>query len=241
MNSVSKSAIFTATGLAVFITAVLLLSQVSSGQEAPRYSGAVSIYGPTEPVLPGEPLNVSASVGRGEISVTWDPPETTGSFPVTNYRVDSLPSGPSCLTESIPACVMSDLVAGREYQFTVQALNGAGWGPPSAPSAPVVALPPLRPSIAVRGSLAGGRLVLVMSTADIPPGAQLDVYLRRPTEAAFTMMPVRAVVSEAGTSTWSRRWPGRAPVSVYVAWETVRSSTLRLRPASPSGHVVVAH
>ena len=82
---------------------------------------------PPTPAPPGTPTSVVASAGNAQASITWSPPASSGSFPVTSYRVTASPGGQSCLTVST-SCTISGLTNGTTYTFSVAALNGAGWG-----------------------------------------------------------------------------------------------------------------
>lgn len=92
------------------------------------------------PVLAaGPPVDVTAAPGDGRVSVSWKPPVSSGSFPITNYRMRAAPGGASCVV-AVPAtsCVIEGLINGVAYTVVGQALTGAGWGAASSPSAPVV-------------------------------------------------------------------------------------------------------
>ena len=88
---------------------------------------------PFDPVFPaGPPTNVVATSEWNKVRVNWTPPANPGSYPITNYLVQASPGGSVCITKSTDAdmteCTLTRLTPGREYTFTVQALNGAGWG-----------------------------------------------------------------------------------------------------------------
>jgi hypothetical protein len=119
--------------------------QMRTPRSAPFTIGAIQVGGtpppppppPPTPLAPSAPLDVTAAgTDRGAV-VAWQPPQSPGSFPVSNYRVSASPGGASCLTASL-TCTVSGLTNGTTYTFTVEALNGAGWGPASAASNAVV-------------------------------------------------------------------------------------------------------
>jgi hypothetical protein len=92
---------------------------------------------PPPPVYPpSAPRDVTAVGGDRSAVVSWREPETSGSFPVSNYKVTATPGGASCLT-ALLSCTVSGLTNGTAYTFRVEALNGAGWSPASSASAPV--------------------------------------------------------------------------------------------------------
>lgn len=84
---------------------------------------------------PSAPVSVIAAPGNASATVSWSPPSSPGTYPVTSYQVTASPGGQSCLTSST-SCTISGLTNGTTYTFTVVALSGAGWGA-SAASGPV--------------------------------------------------------------------------------------------------------
>lgn len=93
---------------------------------------------PQPPVTPpSAPREVSGFPGDRQVVVSWRPPASAGSFPVTNYRVTATPGGAGCLVSAPTlSCTVTGLTNGTAYTFAVQALNGAGWGP-SGVSGPI--------------------------------------------------------------------------------------------------------
>ena len=90
---------------------------------------------PPTPTPPSAPVSVIATPGNASATVSWAPPSSSGSYPVTNYQVTASPGGQSCLTSST-TCTISSLTNGTTYTFSVAAFSGAGWGA-SATSGPV--------------------------------------------------------------------------------------------------------
>lgn len=94
---------------------------------------------PYDPVYPADaPTNVVATPGWNKVTVDWTAPTYTGSYPITNYLVQASPGGKVCITRltdpKLNQCTYTSLTPGTNYTFTVQALNGAGWGDRSAES-----------------------------------------------------------------------------------------------------------
>lgn len=94
---------------------------------------------PYDPVYPaGVPTDVVANGGWNKVTVNWKAPTYTGSYPITYYLVTATPGGRSCLSKftdtNFTECTYTSLTPGIRYTFTVQALNGAGWGEESASS-----------------------------------------------------------------------------------------------------------
>ena len=85
---------------------------------------------------PGAPMQVAASPGNGQATVTWSPPSDSGTFPIDVYIVRTQPDGHTCSTATT-TCTVTGLTNGTAYTFTVTASSAAGSGPASAASAPV--------------------------------------------------------------------------------------------------------
>jgi YVTN family beta-propeller protein len=90
---------------------------------------------------PGRPTAVTATAGRGQVSLAWQAPYD-GGLPII-YHVVPSPSCPACTglttpsTSGIPTTSISGLTSGQTYTFTVIATDAAGTGPTSTPSNPV--------------------------------------------------------------------------------------------------------
>ena len=94
---------------------------------------------------PGQPRNVVATPGTGEVAVTWTAPVTTGIAPISSYTVNAWPSGATCTT-SLTTCTLTTL-PNVTQTITVRATNSAGTGPASeAVSATPIAPLPLAPT-----------------------------------------------------------------------------------------------
>ncbi len=92
--------------------------------------------------IPGAPTAAQATpAGSGQVTVTWVAPADMGGG-ITSYTVSAQPGGQTCTPTPPTAstCTFSGLTNGQTYTFTVQATNGAGTGPASAPSNPVTPL-----------------------------------------------------------------------------------------------------
>lgn len=90
----------------------------------------------TTPGVPGAPTNVTAQgAGTGAIRVTWTPPASDGGSPITSYVIVSDPDGVSVAAgANATEAIVSGLVIGQSYTFTVVAVNAWGSGPASSPS-----------------------------------------------------------------------------------------------------------
>ena len=186
---------------------------------------------PTPPPLypPSAPRNPDAEPGDATATVTWDPPEDPGSFPITDYRVTSQPGGRSCLaTAPTTTCTVTGLTNGQPYTFTVQALNGVGWGLSSRPTDPVTPRSRVMRLTLNQGTrVADGnhdRIRTTGSSVNIPAGARLTPYIRYTGQAAFSAGKATITVQEDGTFRWTRKVKKNRGLTAYVAYVDVRSN-----------------
>ncbi|MDQ1701138.1 MAG: large repetitive protein, partial [Frankiaceae bacterium] len=84
--------------------------------------------------VPGAPANVVASAGDAQASVSWSAPASTGGSAITGYTVTAAPGGATATTSGAQNAVVTGLVNGTSYTFTVTATNAVGTGPASAAS-----------------------------------------------------------------------------------------------------------
>lgn len=87
------------------------------------------------------PRNVKATAIPTGILIEWQPPANTGGA-VSHYLVQANPGGRICITRALTdefptSCTLGYAADNTTYAFTVQALNPAGWGERSTPSAAV--------------------------------------------------------------------------------------------------------
>ena len=82
-------------------------------------------------------------LGADKASVTWKPPANDGGAPITGYLLEYRKVGDSkwnAANKDKPVeelnMQVSGLIEGNEYEFRVAAINKAGTGPFSKPSAP---------------------------------------------------------------------------------------------------------
>jgi pectate lyase/fibronectin type 3 domain-containing protein len=99
-----------------------------------HYMDDVKVYGNGEtapPVLPGVPVDVSATAGNGEVSLSWSDAAHALSYLVKRGTAAGE------YTESFAAATNSyrdtDVVNGVTYYYVVVAVNNAGAGSPSEP------------------------------------------------------------------------------------------------------------
>ena len=181
---------------------------------------------------PSAPLSVVAEPGDASATVSWQLPQSSGSFPITNYQVRSAPSGGTCLTTTL-SCQVQGLANGSAYTFEVRALNGGGWGPWSTASDSVTPIAPARPSVLISGSRESVRgkhgIVVNGTSSGLGMGAILKPWTRVAGQSTFTQGAAQILVSMSGDFDWERRAAKRISVYVQTPDGSARSNTLTIR------------
>ena len=176
---------------------------------------------PPAPVPATPPTGVAAQPGDASAVVTWSAPASSGSYAVSTYLVRSSPEGRTCLTASL-SCTVSGLRNGTPYIFTVEALTGAGWSAPSAPSAAVT---PVKPRSIVITGIRKGPAVVISGTSAGMPGQELTVMVRLRGEQEFVDRG-QVTTSAQGNFTWRIR-AGKT-VHVYVTGDGIASNRVKI-------------
>jgi hypothetical protein len=185
---------------------------------------------------PSQPREVAAVAGDGSASVSWRTPESTGSFPITDYEVQATTGGQSCLVKAPElSCLVPGLSNGTAYTFMVRALNGAGWGSWSAPSAAVTPVAPKpAPTIIVTGSRGSGadvgRVFADGVTTNLV-GQQVQARVHVSGEERYQDGSVRTV-----TASGAFQWQRKTNKTVYLYFRAVdrpevRSNRIVIRPS----------
>jgi len=155
----------------------------------PPGPGFTPLNCPTPPATaaPGAPQNVFGVASNNAVTVNWSPAQS--NQPVTSYTVTTSTAGPAVAPVTVgPAAgslfpptsvLISGLVNGISYTFTVTATNASGTSLPSASSAPVtppgIAIP--APPTGV-SAIPGDTQASVSFTVSPPPqGAPITSYL----------------------------------------------------------------
>lgn len=187
---------------------------------------------PAPATPPSAPTVGGLIAGDREVTISWNSPMSHGTFPVTNYQVQSTPTSSGCLVPaSQTQCTISDLSDGTSYSFQVRALNGGGWGPwldvGSATPSPAIEATILISG--TRGDVRGKPGVLVDGmTTGITAGSILHPWIRLPDMDAPAEGVARIRVNEAGTFTWQRRTSKPIDVQIRSADGSVRSDYITI-------------
>ena len=136
-------------GTAYTFTVSAVTAVGTGGQSDPAEEVTPRLAPPA--TAPGAPTIFVVVSGEGQVTVTWNAPDSNGGSVVTGYVVTSSPNSPnSPLTVgNVTAATVTGLTNGTAYTFTVKAVNDVGTGAPSNQSGAVVPLlnrhPPTHP------------------------------------------------------------------------------------------------
>jgi murein DD-endopeptidase MepM/ murein hydrolase activator NlpD len=104
----------------------------------PYNLGNLWLTGNPQNPVPWEPTAVSAAAQDTGVSVKWTAPIFDGGSPITEYTVVGAPGGATVRTGAeARSALITGLMTGTTYTFTVTAGNAIGTGARSAPSNPV--------------------------------------------------------------------------------------------------------
>ena len=154
---------------------VAAVSAVGSGEPS---APSPAVTPRTTPAAPGD---VTAMPADGSATVSWTPPAHDGGGPVTGYVVTpyraGVPDGRWLAPSATTSLMVTGLVNGASYAFTVAATNAAGTGPESPRSAAVT--PRTRPGAPVNvvAVPAGDRTSLRWNAPPDDGGAPVTAYL----------------------------------------------------------------
>ena len=129
----------------------------------------------TPALTPSAPRNLRAAPGSGEVTLTWDAPESGGGLAIERYeyRVDR--SGDWMSVAALAREVtVTELDNGRPYVFEVRAVNAHGAGE----AAEVTATPALTPSVPrdLTATPGDGRVTLAWEAPESDGGLAIERY-----------------------------------------------------------------
>ena len=114
-------------------TAVGIANFTVTATDSNSITGSAAYSMSVQAAIPAAPTIGTATAGNAQASVTFTVPVSTGGSAITGYTVTSSPEGFTGTGSTSPIIVTS-LINGTPYTFTVTATNGAGTGLASAAS-----------------------------------------------------------------------------------------------------------
>ena len=162
-----------------------------------QHLGKTSVLQVVTPrAVPGPPRNVAAAPGDGSVTLTWDPPASSGGIEITGYEFELDGSGRGW--ETIPGAgaarshTVTDLTNGQAYTLRVRARNASG---PGAAGAEVSVTPVAPPQVLM--------VNFQSSTYHVREGQGITVTVTLSPAADRTLgVPVTVTVGTAEAGDW---------------------------------------
>jgi hypothetical protein len=126
--------------------------------------------------LPGKPTVAAAAAFSGGAVVTWNAPASDGGADITKYTVTSSPGGRTCTTTGARRCLVTGLMNGTAYTFTVTATTVVGTGAPSDPSAAVTPTPVPGPPGSVTAIASNSSAIVSWAAPSVTGGSSITGY-----------------------------------------------------------------
>ena len=182
-------------------------------------SASVASSSITPAGVPGAPSSVSATKGNAQATVVFSAPTSTGGAAITGYTVSSLPAGgiDGSAGKTTLSHVVTGLVNGTPYTFTVKAANSVGSGVASSASNPVT--PVTIPGAPTGASATSGdtQATVIFSAPAATGGTDITGY-------TVSSIPAGGVDSQAGTTALSHLITGLVNGTAYSFKVTAANS-----------------
>jgi hypothetical protein len=176
---------------------------------------------------PGAPLAGAVTPGDATALVRWTPPASDGGAPISSYAVTAVPSG---AVVTVPATARSvrvtPLANGVATTFTVTAVNAAGPGLASAPSAGVTPRRPGRLTV-----LTNPAALVAYGNASTVDAALLVAGVGVPSQ------PVELFAQIRPSTTWKRVATGTTGANGRVRLRATFPANTALKLHHPAGPV----
>lgn len=130
--------------------------------------------------VPDPPPVVTAKYPKpGAARVSWTVPLSDGGKPVTGYVVTASPSGKVCMTTNAHTCMITGLIGGKLYSFTVKAQNSMGSSTASSAGVAGVLVNPASAPRDAKASASGGAATVTWTKPAKSGGGKFVQYLVR--------------------------------------------------------------
>jgi titin len=150
----------------------------------------------TPVTAPGAPTAVLATRGDSQVTLNWTAPSSNGGSAITSYKVTpyiaSAAAAPVLCT-SATSCVITGLVNGTTYTFTVSATSIVATSVATSPSSSVT--PAIVPGAPTKISssqvfLDANRLIVTWTAPSSNGGSEITSYLITPIHGSTSLTPV---------------------------------------------------
>ena len=159
----------TVTGLANGQTYVFEVRAVNAHDD-----GEAATVTATPALPPSVPLNLRAAPGDGQVTLTWDAPESDGGLDIERYEVRVDGSGDWTSVGLDLQVTVMDLTNGQLYEFEVRAVNAHDAGA-AATVTVTPALPPSAP-LNLRAAPDDGEVTLTWEAPESDGGLAIERY-----------------------------------------------------------------
>ena len=186
--------------------------------------------------IPGVPTGVTAVAGNARATVSFTVPVSNGGSPITGYTVTSTPAGgvDSNGGTTSTTHLITGLVNGTPYTFTVRATNAVGPGVPSAPSNSVT---PSTAATTAPGAPTGVTAATGNAQAIVNFTAPADNGGSPITGYTVTSTPAGGVDSNAGTTSTTHLITGLVNGTPYTFTVRATNAVGPGLPSAPSNSV----
>ena len=183
---------------------------------------------------PSAPIIGSATAGNASASVSFTPPANNGSA-ITSYTVRALPGGP-IVTGTTSPIMVSGLINGSAFTFTVTATNAIGTSPASAASNSVV--PSVAPTVpgaplAVFATASSASAIVSFTAPANNGGSPITGY-------TVISSPAGGLDTSAGTTALTHSITGLINGTAYTFTVVANNAVGQSTPSAPSNSVVPA-
>ncbi len=124
--------------------------------------------------VPGAPALTAATVGNGQVALTWTAPASNGGSAINSYTATASPGGSTCSTSGA-SCTVGGLTNGISYSFTVTATNAVGTGPASNALTATPATLPGAPTL-ITATPGNGQVALAWTAPPSNGGSAITSY-----------------------------------------------------------------
>jgi hypothetical protein len=157
---------------------------VNSGRYVGSVDFSLSILDPK----PMSATNVLAVAGDGRATISWTPPTNTGQGPITNYTITT-PDIPLATTanNTITYAVITGLINGQSYSFTVIANNYFGASPGAISAAVMPKGVPSAPLSVLATADALGNVTVSWNNPSSTGGYPITSYTIRPVSTTISV------------------------------------------------------
>ena len=163
-----------ASGLTTGTKYIFSISVVNSAGTSP--AGVSEIF--TYLTIPSAPTSLSATPGNSQITLSWDETIVSGGLPITGYTITSVPPIKTVnLTAGIFSTIVTGLINGISYVFSITQNNSLGQSTPATITATPLSVPNPPTNIRIVSSpVTSGTATISWTNPVITGGSEITGY-----------------------------------------------------------------